>query len=371
MGILHQKFLYYLKLKNDIIITGAFYAPVILYKERSDEMPTIRDIAKLAKVSPATVSRVLNMDETLSVSDATKHRVFEVAEELNYKPTKKNKVRKHNKSFGLVSLYSKRKEITDPYFLSIRMGIERRCSERNAKVTKYYNREDSFTMSQLEKYDGLIIMGHFSTEEAFEFRRHNGNIVFVDSSPDPNLYDSVVSDINQATKKVVDYFVNTGHNKIGFLGARNWYGWMAEERNIIDERVITFTEYMKFKNLYDDAFVRIGEFDSSSGYEMMTDILKQEEHPTAVFASSDLMAIGAMKAINEKGLKIPEDISLVGYDDIPTADYLTPALSTTKVHSELMGIAGVDLLFEQIEGERTVPLKVMLPTELIIKGSSL
>lgn len=334
-------------------------------------MPTIRDIAKLAEVSPATVSRVLNMDETLSVADATKQRIFEVAEELNYKPTKKNKIRKQQKSFGLVSLYSKRKEIMDPYFLSIRMGIERRCKERGAKVTKLYNHEDQFIMSQLKKYDGLIIMGHFSKEEAFEFRRYNSDIVFIDSSPDPNLYDSVVSDINQATKNVVDYFVNTGHQKIGFLGARNWYGWMSDVRNIVDERVVAFTEYMRFKNLYEESFVRIGEFDSASGYEMMQEILSQEERPTAIFASSDLIAVGAMKAIIQRGLKMPDDISLVGFDDIPTADYLTPTLSTTKVHSEMMGCVGVDLLFEKIEGSRSVPVKIMVPTELIIKGSSI
>lgn len=333
-------------------------------------MPTIRDIARLASVSPATVSRVLNMDDTLSVADSTKQRIFEVAEELNYKPTKKNKIRKSMKNIGLVSLYKKNKEISDPYFLSIRMGIERRCVERNVTVKKIYNHETSDYEEIFKKLDGLILVGHFSAEEAFLIRRYNQNLVFVDNSPDSNLYDSVVSDMMSATRKVVDYFVNTGHKKIGFLGAENFHGWMSDKQIVKDERTIAFGAYMKYLDLPFESYMREGEFESSSGYEMMQDIIGKGDVPTAIFASSDLIAIGAMRAIHEAGLRVPEDICLVGFDDLPTTDYLTPTLSTTRIHSEFMGEKSVDLLLEQLESNREVPVKLMLPTELIIKGSS-
>jgi LacI family transcriptional regulator len=292
-----------------------------------------------------------------------------VAEALNYKPTNKNKIPKTEKKFGLISLYAKGKEISDPYFLSIRMSIEKRCKERNIKIIKIYNNEDSDYRDKLKDLDGLILMGRFNEEEAKNFHEINRNLVFVDSSPEPNLYDSVISDLALATKKVVDYFVSEGHNKIGLLGARNWFGWEREQEYLIDERVQTFKEYTNFLGIYNEELIRVGEFDSASGYKMMKDILASPCIPTAVFASSDMMAIGAMKAINESGLHIPDDISIVGYDYIPMTDYLTPALSTTKVHSEFMGARSVDLLIEQIESEREIPIKIMVPTELIIKGS--
>ncbi len=167
----------------------------------------------------------------------------------------------------------------------------------------------------------------------------------------------------------MDHFIAYGHRKIGFLGARKWYGWMTEKKYILDHRASAFKEYMTFLNLYNDNFVRIGEFDSASGYEMMKQILDGGDRPTAIFASSDTMAIGAMKAINEAGLTIPDDISIVGFDDIPTTDFLTPALSTTKVYTEFIGTKSVDLMLEHLESDREIPLKVMVPTELIIKGS--
>lgn len=338
-------------------------------EERSESMPTIRDIAKIARVSPATVSRVLNFDETLSVQDNTKKRIFEVAEKLNYQPTSKNKIKKVEKIFGLVSLYERTKEITDPYFLSIRMGIEQRCKEKNILVKKVYNYEDSNYRQILENVDGLILMGRFTKFEMSYFTQITDHIVIIDASPDPSIYDSVISDFELATKKVIDYFVANGHKRIAFLGAKNWHGWMCDKKFLLDERVHAFEEYMKHQDLYNEDLIRIGEFTSASGYAMMKEILNNKVSPTAVFASNDMMAIGAMKAINEAGLNIPADISIIGFDDIPTTDYLTPALSTTKIFTELMGESGVNLLLDRIESDRKIPIKIVLPTELIIKGS--
>lgn len=339
-------------------------------------MPTIRDIAKKANVSPATVSRVLNLDKTLSVADKTKQRIFEVAEELNYKPTKKNKVRQSDKTFGVVSLYPKNKELTDPYFLSIRMGIERRCKDHNIKVKMVYNeleieaKTGSDYRKTLSKKDGLILMGRFEESEVDEFAKINSNICIVDSDPKISKYDTVVIDFPKGTRNVIDCFIEAGHKDIGLLGARNWFGWMKEPQFVIDERVSTFHEYMVFLDLYNEDFVRIGEFDSESGYQMMNDMLSQDKYPSAIFASSDMIAIGAMKAIHEKGLRIPEDISIIGFDDIPMTDYLTPALTTTKIYSEFMGKKAVDLLLDRIVDERSIPLKMLVPTEMVVKGST-
>lgn len=333
-------------------------------------MATIREIAKEAEVSPATVSRVLNFDNTLNVADTTKQRIFEVAEKLNYKPKKKNKVRRVDKTFGLISLYTKKKEIKDPYFLSIRMAIEKQCLNNNIKLIKVYNHSEEDYKKKLQDVDGIIAMGQFEPEDAKVFYEINPMLVFVDSSPDSDKYDSVMSDLTQATKNVVDYFISQGHKKIGCLGAHNWHGWGREKVDIIDERVDAFIKYATFLGIYDEEFLKIGEFESAGGYQMMTELLQSDTVPTAIFAVNDMIAIGAMKAINEAGLKIPEDISLIGFNDSPLTDYLTPTLSTTKLHSEFMGIHSVNLLLDQIETEREIPIKVLVPTELIVKGSS-
>lgn len=335
-------------------------------------MATIRDIAKKANVSAATVSRVLNYDETLSVAAKTKQRILEVAEELDYQRSSLKKKKTTRKRIGFITLHSMQDEIEDPYFLSIRMGIERQCKESHIKLVKIYNNSTSNWQAKLKDVAGIIILGHFSKDEISSIVDINPNVVFVDSAPDDLLYDAVVVDFRKATRLVLDRFIDRGHERIGFIGGSIWRGWMKNTRDYLpDLREKYFKEYMMLKDLYEGTYTSKGHFTVDSGYEQMNTLIsKGRPLPTALFISSDLMAIGALKALHENKIKVPEDIEIIGFDDVPTASYLTPSLTTIKVYTEFMGASAVDTLLHRLDTDRQLPRKTVVPCKFIQRESS-
>lgn len=336
-------------------------------------MATIRDIAQKANVSAATVSRVLNYDTTLSVATETRQRILEVAEELDYKRSSLKKKKPTKKRIGFVTLHSMEGEIMDPYFLSVRLGIERHCEDLQVKLVKIYNNSDANWRTLLKNVDGILILGHYAADEIKAFTDINPNVCFVDSSPDDLLYDAVVVDFRQSVRHVLDYFLNNGHRRIGFIGGNNWTGWMTQVKHYTDDlRGQYFKEYAQLKGILNDDYVSTGHFTIESGYEQMKAIIESNTTlPTAFFLSSDMLAIGAIKALNENHLDVPGDIKIIAFDDIPTASYLTPSLSTIKVYTEFMGITAVDTLLDRLDSDRQLPRKVIIPAKLIERQSSI
>ncbi|GFP74813.1 LacI family DNA-binding transcriptional regulator [Clostridium fungisolvens] len=325
-------------------------------------MATIKDIASKAGVSIATVSRVLNFDDTLNVSDVTKKKIFEVAEELNYMTMKQRKNKKSSYQIGLIHWYTDREELLDPYYMSIRMSIERKFSEESISFTRINEVADN-----MYSVDGIIAIGKFGEEDIDKFKDLSKNIVFVDCSPNEEIYDSVVIDFRRAVNEVLNYLTNLGHERIAYIGGREAINDGKED--IVDYREVTYTQYMRDINLYRSEYIRIGNFTPGSGYELMNSLLKQDVMPSAVFIASDSMAIGAYKAINERGLSIPKDISIVGFNDISTAQFIVPPLTTIKAHTEFMGEIAFDLLMERLKKDREICKKVIVPTKLIVRDS--
>lgn len=325
-------------------------------------MATIKDIAEKASVSIATVSRVLNYDESLNVADETKKRIFEAAEELNYVTIKERKGRKNTHTIGIIHWYSDKEEIIDPYYLSIRMAIDRCCSKNLIKFLKIDDMEN-FN----ENLDGIIAIGKFGDGEISKIRKLSKNIVFVDSSPDENLYDSVVIDFRKAVNEVMEYLTSLGHTKIAYIGGEEFVD--KGKKQVLDYRQQTYIEFMEKRNLSFKDFIKLGKFTPASGYELMKKSLQNKNRPTAYFIANDSMAIGAYKAISEAGLKIPNDISIIGFNDISTAQFIIPPLTTVKVYTEFMGETAVDLIIERIKKDREISKKVIIPTKLIKRDS--
>ncbi|MBU5593251.1 LacI family DNA-binding transcriptional regulator [Clostridium sp. MSJ-4] len=326
-------------------------------------MATIRDIAERAGVSLATVSRVLNYDETLNVSDITRKKVFEIAQELEYVTTKERKGKKPTLRIGIVKGYSDREEIEDTYYLFIRHSIEGILQEEKIE---YLNIEKEEKDHKAKNLDGIIAIGGFTDKEVRRLVNTNSNIVFVDNCPEEGDYDCVVVDMKRAVKKALDYLTSLGHESIGFIGGRDY----TEQGEIEDDiREKAYYKYMKSKDMLHEDFIRLGKFTPGSGYRLMKEILDNGRYPTAFFIANDSMAIGAYKAILEKGLKIPEDISIIGFNDISTAQYIVPPLTTMKIYTEFMSETAVQLLMERIKDERKISKKVIVPTKLIIRES--
>lgn len=333
-------------------------------------MATIKDIAKSAGVSIATVSRVLNLDETLTVSEETRKKVMEIAEELNYVTVKERKNKIKNYTIGIVYWYSELQELNDPYFLSIRMAIEKKCSEEKIKFKPIdFQKIISEGTKEYKELDGILAIGVFEEKEIKIMENLSDNIVFVDSSPDEWKYDSIVVDFKYGVKKTLDYLISLGHTKIGYIGGESIPHNSNESTRKVNYREKTFKEYMLALNGYKEEWVAKGKFLPEDGYSLMKNMLKNKELPTAFLIASDPMAIGAYKAISEAGLSIPKDISIVGFDDICTAKFLTPSLTTVKVFTDYMGNVAVETLVERMKSDREMSKKIVLPVKLIIRES--
>ncbi len=327
-------------------------------------MATIKDIAKLAGVSAATVSRVLNYDASLSVTDQTKKRIFEAAEELSYQKKSAHKFGGHK--IAIVHWYTEQEELNDLYYLSIRLGIEQRCKELNMNADVYFF--DNINEIASKDVDGIIAVGKFSYSQVKELAKVNQHVVFVDYSPDQDHFDAVIVDFERATYKVIDYFLETGHQEIGFIGGREIA--KGEKEVIPDLRERTFCSYMKELGLFQSDYVYVDIFSVDNGYKLMKKAIEElgERLPSAFFISSDVMAIGSLRALHEANISVPERVSIIGINDMSISKYVYPSLSTVKVFTEEMGEAAVDTLLERLDG-RTIAKKILLATELILRDS--
>ncbi|EGA68187.1 DNA-binding transcriptional repressor EbgR [Vibrio sinaloensis DSM 21326] len=326
-------------------------------------MATLKDIATEAGVSLATVSRVLNDDPTLSVKEETKHRIFEIAEKLEYKTSSSKKAiqaKKLNHHFLAVYNYKQEAEVNDPYYLSIRHGIETQCDKLGIELTNCY---DSDIPAISNKVTGVLLVGRSQPETIEKLTKLTDNLCYVDFSDNQSSFDSVDIDLARISKEVTDYFIQQGFERIGFIGGQ-------DQPNSADIREIAFAEYGQLKGVVSLDDVYRGEFTSSSGYDLAKKMLAKSDFPRALFIASDSIAIGVLRALHEHGLNIPDDISLISVNDIPTAKFTFPSLSTVRIHSEMMGIQGVNLLVEKVRDGRALPLQVYVPSKLKLRGTT-
>jgi LacI family transcriptional regulator len=331
-------------------------------------MTKIKDIAKLAGVSLATVSRVLNQDTSLNVGDDTRKRIIDIADELGYKTVKQRTKSIFNRlKIGVIHWYSQNEELGDPYYLLIAMGVEKECFSKQIEMVTIFKNGDRYITSELNDLNGVIAIGKFSKEDVNEFSAYSNNIVFVDFSPNEKQYDSVVVDFSKASTEVLEYLQERGHSSIGYIGGVEYVGHKKEL--IADERLTAYQEFMKKNEQYNPQLIHLGRFTSEGGHNLMRDAIEKGNLPTAFFIASDSMAIGAIQALYEANINVPDDVSIIGFNDIPTSKYLVPSLSTVKVYTEFMGVTSVQMLLERINEGREIPKKVIVPFELTIRES--
>lgn len=329
-------------------------------------MATLKDIANKAGVSPSTVSRVLNYDATLSVGEETKKRIFEVAEALEYKNLKRASSKKKG-TVAIINWVSESEELNDIYYMSIRMSAENTVKELGYDFIRVYGQE------KLEKelpLSGIVAIGKYSQKQVDTLEGHDVPVCFVDFKPDTNS-DCVLVDFKSAIKSNIDFLISQGHVKIGFIGGKESFSDGTGQW--VDPRERIAREYLKQKNLYHSEYFFTGQFRVEDGRANMLSALEQlteKERPTAFIAANDAIAIGCLKALYEKKISVPQEMSLIGFNDISTAKYITPALTTVKVYTEEMGKTGVQLLHERISEEREVSKTVILSTSLIQREST-
>lgn len=326
-------------------------------------MATIKDIADKAHVSVAAVSRILNNDATLKASMETKQKVMEIARDMGYE--KSVKQGKAAFKLGILQWFSAEQEMKDHYYLMVRKGIEDFCIKNCIQAIRVF-KSDADYMNHLQSVDGLMCIGKFSKKEVNNLMKITSNIVFLDMPVDEYNVTTFSLDFKKAVYDIMDYLTEKGHEKIAFLGGKEYL-----EKNVMfcDERKKYYEEYCTRKGLDAITYLKEEEYSTESGYAMMKELLQEGKIPTAVFAASDHIAIGAIKAIHESGLKIPEDISVIGFDDVDLCDFITPALTTMHAPAYEMGQYGVNFLFAASNMINATPIKVKMPCRLVKRES--
>ena len=325
-------------------------------------MATIKDIAAKAGVSIATVSRVLNHDETLNAQEETKKRIFEIAEELEYE-VRAQKKRRRKLKIGVFYSYSPEEELQDPYYLCIRLAIEKKLEEEG--YTKVIVKLDD-SPEMINGLDGVICTGTFTKKMVEAIEIWECPVIFIDADPNPKRFDSIGVDYRRAVEEIVSYLVGCGHTKIGMIGCREVD---KEGDEVLDTRIQHFQNALKKRGLYHPEYTKFGAYYAKYGYKLLKEFYEEGNLPTALFVANDSMAAGSYRAAYELGLKIPDDISIIGFNDIPTAKYMVPPLTTVRLYMEFMGEYAVKLLEERIIHGREICVKVSIPTKLYIRDS--
>ncbi|MHC5249683.1 LacI family DNA-binding transcriptional regulator [Enterococcus sp. LJL90] len=349
-------------------------------------MATITDIAKAADVSISTVSRVLNYDTTLSVTEETKRKIFEAAENLNYtkyKNKQKMKIKpptpkvsvavkipeKKEQSLAIIQWRADHEELDDIYYMAIRFGVEKRAAELGYNVVKVSNLEEQ----SLQGIDGLLAIGKFTQESVKKINALHANLCVIGSNFPLEDYDSINTDFAQATELALNHLFSLGHQEIAFIGAeesKNLYGYRPYKTPTTN----TYLDMMHHYSLYKEKYFIIEEesvLDVKTGEALTEEALQrwQADLPTAILAANDAFAIGVIHTLNRHNIKVPEDISVMGINDLSISQYVSPPLSTVHAFTEEMGAAGVDLLNQRITNP-TVAQRVFLSTELVVRQST-
>ena len=328
---------------------------------------TIKDIAKMAGVSPATVSKIMN--NYSGVNKHTKQKVLNIIEETGYRPTfsAKSLATKKSNLIGLIYAGKINVDFTHPFFNKVMTSFKQVIGELGYDVLMFSNEQfqqdngNYLARCRHFQVDGcLIIAGEEIEEAVHKLVQSEIPCVGVDLNLSGPNYSYVMTDNEKISNKVVEYLYMQNIREIAFISGKL-------DSTIAQQRERGFVNAMQqFGMEVNTDWIYHGDFFEESGYQGMKHILEKTPYPKAVFAASDLMAFGAMKAIKEFGLDVPEDICVIGCDDIDACRFSTPQLTTIRQDKEKLGKLAAHFLNDLINGiEQRKPL--LIDPELVIR----
>ena len=330
---------------------------------------TITDVAAEAQVHPSTVSRVLNGHPTSSIRPETRKRIVLAADRLGYRPSALARSLRLQRTLTLGMLVP---DITNPFFSSIIKGAEHTARERGYNLI-LCNSEDEpereatyLHVLRQGQVDGVLIASSQMADGTIEGLREDGfPFVLLNRAARGQDDLAVVVDNHMAAAEVVTYLALLGHRRIGHIAG-------PQNTTTGVERREGYRETMQRLGLANDPglIVEAEAFSEQGGYRALGTMLAGTARPSAVFGANDLIAIGMLQRLREIGLRVPQDLSIVGFNDIPLAGLLEPALTTVRVPQLEMGIVGAQLLIDRLQGRPIPNGRVTLPTELVIRASS-
>ncbi len=333
---------------------------------------TIYDVAKRAKVSISTASKALN--DRRDVSEATKQRVREIAKELNYEPShfaRALATRKTN-NIGVITVrYFKTPILTNPFYSKIIEGIEEQLIGTGLNLlTNILSKEQLESMEiprmiKEKNVDGVVLMGHMNREFIDMLNQKGIPMVMIDNYFEGSPIKYVIADNIDGAYQVVSYLINTGHKKIAYLA-------VSKERYSFKEREKGYRKALEEKGLpVDERFILYSsEQGDEQDYNWMKKVFEYDEKPDALFVCNDVNAILAINMLNDLGIKVPDDISVAGFDNIDLTQHFIPSITTVDIPKDLMGKKAVEILLNMIAKKKEGIEDIIFPTQLIIRNST-
>ena len=335
-------------------------------------MSTIRDVAALAGVSISTVSRVMNKDETYKITDETRDRVWKAIVDLNYKaPASRRKAgpsespAAHRRIGCVIKLRGGK--YSDPYYLSLLSGMETYLNANHAEVSfvRTWNElENSEILLRTfsDPPDGLILMSHVG-EAPFRYALSKvPHIVGIDTGFAE--IDNIEYDHIQATELAVNCLIDAGYRDIGFIGGPEHELPMRRCRRFHAYRNTMLDRGLSVR----DEWVLDCEWNDVRCSKLLHE-LGREKLPRAFFASSDLMALAVLRTLSEMNVPVPTRVAVIGLTNLEMSRYSNPPLSTVDIPTEEMGAAAARTLLQRLDGDNSLPRRILFPTKLIIRES--
>ena len=305
-------------------------------------MATIKEIAEIVGVSSAAVSRVLNYDEGISVSEETREAIFATAEKIGYK---KKVIYPKIENVALLYFTDNEDVLEDVFYRGVREEVIKQAKKMNIRL-QIYGRRDGMSVIPRD-LNAFIAVGWLTRKEINQLYKICPRGVFIGTSPDEKLFDAVRPNMDSFVTQMVDYFVEKGHKKIGFIG--------GSDRNIdtgkpsMDIREWSFRQSVAYYHCLEEEYILISEkFTVDEGYRMGKELLKKSSLPTALCIASDTLAVGVLQALNEKGIQVPEQMALFSINDVNIAKYLSPPLTTIHIDIPCICETALDLLRNRV-----------------------
>jgi LacI family transcriptional regulator, galactose operon repressor len=331
------------------------------------ERATLRDVARIAGVHPGTVSRALNPATEALVRDETVRRVRQVAEELGYRPNPLARGLKTNRSYTIGVIVP---DIQNPLFPPIIRGLDDRLGQAGytpliANTDNDPDRERvDFEAMRTRAVDGFITAtARLDHELLDEIAAVGVPLVLVNRRVEDGSLPSATADDRAGVRLAVEHLIELGHTRIAHLGG-------PQDVSTGHQRSEGFREAMEAAGL-DASLVAAGRaFTEPEGARLCEDLLAGGEEVTAIVAGNDLMALGCYDVFAERGIRCPDDISVVGFNDMPFVARFAPPLSTVRIPHYEIGVAAAQLLLDLLAGNEDGPTEVVLQPELIVRGST-
>lgn len=349
------------------MLTTFFQSNIISLNNRNDSgvkiMITIKDVAKAAGVSISTASYALNGVD--KVSEKTREKVIKIAKELNYTPNSVARNLKTKKT-ELIGLFVH--DINGPFYDKLIKGIQEVVNIKGYELIVFCDSGQkpgtSYNFLKERRIDGaIIISSNITNEQIQNIASKDFPIVVLDRYLNAENLCNVVIDNKKGAKDAVQYLIDLGHKKIGFISG-------PDKSYDNEERFKGYVDTLSSNSMeVNYQHILKGKFTEESGYDAIKNFLKEkEELPTAFFSSNDEMAIGAIKALQEENYRIPEDVAIVGFDDILISSYIQPKLTTVRRPMYEMGSFSAHILLSMLLG-KSAKSSMILSTELIIRES--